>query len=85
MQEAGVAFFTAHDLRRSAATGIARLGHAAVVPDILNHSPQGITRQVYDKYGREPEIKAALIAWEHAVAGALGGETGRTVVEVDFS
>ncbi|MEA3429368.1 MAG: tyrosine-type recombinase/integrase, partial [Thermodesulfobacteriota bacterium] len=60
-KEAGIAEpFTAHDLRRSAATGMAMLGHAAVVPDILNHAPQGITRTVYDRYDRGPEIKRAL-------------------------
>lgn len=83
-EEAGIAKpFTAHDLRRSAATGMAMLGHAAVVPDILNHAPQGVTRQVYDRYDRGPEIKRALIAWETAIKEALAGG-GQTVVEVDF-
>jgi len=75
--------FTGHDLRRSAATGMAMLGHAAVVPDILNHAPQGITRTVYDRYDRGPEIKRALIAWETAIKEALAG-SGKKVVEVDF-
>ena len=83
LKEAGVEYFTAHDLRRSAATGMAMLGHAAVVPDILNHAPQGITRTVYDRYDRAPEIKRALIAWETAIRQALAGG-GRKVVEVDF-
>ena len=83
IKEAGIDYFTAHDLRRSAATGMAILGHAAVIGDILNHAPQGITRTVYDKYDREPEIKRALISWETAIKEALAGG-GRKVVEVNF-
>ena len=73
LKGAGVEYFTAHDLRRSAATGIARLGHAAVVPDILGHAPQTVTRQVYDQYGREPEIMRALTVWAEAIARAIDG------------
>jgi len=73
VKKEGVEKFTAHDLRRSAATGIAQLGHAATVPDILNHKPQGITRQVYDKYSRKPEIKSALTAWGETVQRAIDG------------
>lgn len=69
----GIDKFSAHDLRRSVATGIAQLGHSAVVPDILNHKPQGITRMVYDKYSRQPEIRAALIAWGETVQRAIDG------------
>ncbi len=84
-KEAGITEpFTGHDLRRSAATGMAMLGHAAVVPDILNHSPQGITRTVYDRYDRGPEIKRALIAWETAIKQALAGKQETSVIPVDF-
>ncbi len=84
-KEAGITEpFTAHDLRRSAATGMAILGHAAVVPDILNHAPQGITRTVYDRYDRGPEIKRALIAWETAIRQALAGKQKTSVIPVDF-
>jgi len=85
MQEAGVPWFTAHDLRRSAATGMAILGHGAVVPYILNHALQGITRQVYDKYNRAPEIRRALIAWGNAVDAATTGQKEQKVVEIDFN
>lgn len=65
--------FTAHDLRRSAATGLARLGYGGLVPDILNHSQRGITRQVYDKYNREPEKERALTSWGEALERAIKG------------
>ena len=71
MQDNGIESFTAHDLRRSAATGIAKLGYGAIVPDILGHKPQGITRKHYDKYDREPEIKNALEAWGIAIENEL--------------
>ena len=79
MQELGVDFFTAHDLRRSAATGIARLGYGAVVDDILNHKKQGVTRRVYDLYSRAPEIKRALTAWGEAIQMALDGNAGKII------
>ena len=84
LKESEIDYFTAHDLRRTAATGMAILGYASVVGDILNHAPQGVTRRIYDKYDREPEIKRALIAWETAIKEALAGG-GRKVVEVDFN
>jgi len=63
LPEWGIDPFTAHDLRRSAATGIAQIGHAGIVPDILNHKPVGITRKIYERYSRHPEIKRALEDW----------------------
>ena len=71
MQENGIDKFTAHDLRTTAATGISKLGHSAIVPDILGHKPQSITRKHYDFYSREPEIKRALEAWEQAILDAI--------------
>ena len=78
----GLERFTAHDLRRSAATNIAMLGFASVVPDILNHKPQGITRQVYDKYSRQPEIRRALITWCETLQRAIDGTTADNVVTI---
>lgn len=71
MKENGIDSFTAHDLRRSAATGIAKLGYGAIVPDILGHKPQGVTRKHYDKYDREPEIRVALEAWGTAIENEI--------------
>ncbi|MBN2808626.1 MAG: tyrosine-type recombinase/integrase [Deltaproteobacteria bacterium] len=82
MQEQGVSKFTAHDLRRSAATGIARLGHGAVVDDILNHKKQGVTRKIYDLYDRGPEIKRALTVWGEAVGRSITGAAGADVIEI---
>ena len=74
LDDSGIEPFTAHDLRRSAATGIAKLGYGAIVPDILGHKPQGVTRKHYDKYDREPEIKVALEAWGMAIEAEIEKE-----------
>lgn len=73
LKEKGVEYFTLHDLRRSAATGMAALGYGAIVPDILNHSVTGITRLVYDQYSRDPEKQMALEAWDNQLQKTLSG------------
>ncbi|MBI4184208.1 MAG: tyrosine-type recombinase/integrase [Proteobacteria bacterium] len=62
----GIAEWRGHDLRRTAASGMARLGFPPyVVAAVLNHSPgsvQGITA-VYNRFRYETEKRAALAAW----------------------
>lgn len=62
----GPADWRLHDLRRTAASGIARLGFAPhIVSAVLNHSPgslQGITA-IYNRFRYEDEKRAALNAW----------------------
>ena len=77
--------FTPHDLRRTAATHIAKLGHGSVVPDILAHSIPGITRKFYDKYNRAPEIEAALIAWANKLQQIESGATQTNVIQANFT
>ena len=61
-----VAPFTLHDLRRSAATGMAALGIAPhMVDKILDHSSgkiSGVAR-IYNRYEFVAERKAALEGW----------------------
>jgi len=60
-----------HDLRRTARTGLSKLG---VSPDIgemvLGHAIGGI-RGVYDRYGFLPEKRAAIEKWGSHVMGLL--------------
>lgn len=79
MQENGIDYFSAHDLRRTAATGIAKLGHSSIVPDILGHKPQGVTRRHYDHYDRADEIKRALEIWGEAIEGGMKERKGSIV------
>ncbi|MDA3901886.1 MAG: tyrosine-type recombinase/integrase [Desulfuromusa sp.] len=58
----GVEYFSAHDLRRTAATHIAELGYGVYVGKVLNHTDQSITA-IYDRYAYDKEKRAALNAW----------------------
>jgi integrase len=67
---AGLAF-ALHDLRRTCATGCARLGASeSTVSRILGHKAIAGTIAVsgiYDRFDRLPEIRAALTAWSDYV------------------
>jgi integrase len=53
-----------HDLRRSVATNLARLGvDRVVIGKILNHTANGDVTAIYDRYGRDREITEAMAAW----------------------
>jgi integrase len=63
--------WTFHDLRRSAATGMARLGVARfVVARVLAHADREVTG-VYDRYEYLAEKRAALERWAAHVVGLL--------------
>ena len=59
--------WTLHDLRRTAATGMARAGVAPhVIERVLNHR-EGIIHgvaSIYNRFGYLPEMKDALSIWE---------------------
>jgi integrase len=73
---AALARWSFHDLRRSAATGMAQLGvEPHVLAAVLNHAPasvQGVTA-IYNRNRYEPEKRRALDSWaEHVLALAEG-------------
>ena len=64
----GMPTATVHDLRRTAATGMRRIGVAPeVVSQILNHTRRDITGKVYDHYDGLPEKRDALERWARHV------------------
>jgi integrase len=66
--------FTLHDLRRSAATGMAALGIAPhVVDKILNHSSGKIAgvAKIYNRFEYIPERKAALDTWARHIESLI--------------
>ena len=64
-----VAFFTPHDIRRTAATIMRRLGFGLVVDRVLAHAPRSVTDRHYDVHDYEPEKRTALDALaRHIVA-----------------
>jgi integrase len=68
----GVTNWCWHDLRRTCASGMARLEvQPHVIAAVLNHAPQGITAQVYNRYSYVKEKRRALGKWaQHVVATA---------------
>jgi integrase len=70
----GIEHFTIHDLRRTAATGMAGLGIAPHVVDrILNHSTgkiSGVAR-IYNRHEYLAECRIALEAWAGHVEGLI--------------
>ena len=71
-----------HDLRRTAATGMAKLNTPLhVLASILNHSPgaaQGITA-IYNRYEYGHEKRMALEAWARHVHGLVDKRQGNVV------
>ena len=68
-----------HDLRRTAASGMLRIGIAPhVVDKILNHKIKGIAR-VYLRYEYAAERRAALEAWAAHVESVVSGESADVV------
>jgi integrase len=69
--------WTAHDLRRTALTGMARLGVAPIViGHVANHrttTKAGITLGVYIQYEYEKEKRDALELWANRLQGIISG------------
>jgi integrase len=71
--DSGTAAWAAHDLRRTCATTLARLGTAPhIIEAILGHLPPRIVR-TYVRYDLAAEQRAALERWAEHLAGVVGG------------
>ncbi len=81
--ELGVPHWTAHDLRRTAATCMADLGVAPhVIGHVLNHrtvTKASVTDQVYNRYSYDREKRAALALWATRLASIIAGTTAEVV------
>ena len=67
---------TPHDLRRTAATGMARLGVTRLVIDkVLNHvsADRSTIAGIYDRYAYESEKRCALELWADSIVAILRG------------
>lgn len=70
-----------HDLRRTAATHMVRLGVSEeVVGRVLNHAPKGVTAKVYALHTYAPEKRGALDRWAAEVLRAVRGDKSSNVV-----
>ena len=75
--ELGIPHFTSHDLRRTAATHMSRLGvHDTVIAKVLNHIRQGVTWR-YVQHDFMQEKGRALELWAEELAQIAAGATAR--------
>jgi integrase len=78
----GVTDWTLHDLRRTVASGLQRLGvRLEVTEAVLNHrggSVSGITA-VYQRHSYAEEKRAALARWADHIDGLISGASGKVV------
>ena len=77
----GVEYFSAHDLRRTAATHLAELGYGLIVGKILNHTDSSVTA-IYNRYQYDAEIQAAMLAWGRKLEELITGKKADKVVQL---
>jgi integrase len=74
--------FVLHDIRRTAASGMAAIGiRTEVIERALNHT-SGSFRGVAGIYQRDPltdDVRAALVKWAEHIERIISGETGKVV------
>lgn len=78
--------FVIHDLRRTAASGMARLGVAVhVVEKTLNHRGGTISgvAAIYNRFDYAAEKRAALEAWGRYVLALTSGKPAENVVRLE--
>lgn len=67
----GITDWRFHDLRRTAATNMARIGVSVhTISRVLNHVEGGVT-SIYDRYSYLPEKHHALEAWGHKLESLI--------------
>jgi integrase len=78
-EDFGIKHFTPHDLRRSAASFMTKLGVPRLhVEKVLNHSTGDIA-EVYDRHDYLPEKRAALEKWAKRLAEIIEGKDRKVV------
>ena len=76
----GLENITPHDLRRTAATNITKMGvNRLTVSKILNHVETGVTA-IYDRHGYDAEKRQALDAWAAHLEGIVSGKSAASNV-----
>jgi integrase len=71
--------WTLHDMRRTAATEMARLGVTRfVVGRVLNHSDRSVTG-IYDRYAYLPEKRHAMDVWARYLTGLMAAPESNVV------
>ena len=79
---APIADWHVHDLRRTFATQLRRLGiDRLIVSKILNHAEGGVTK-LYDRYTADPEKTAAMERWANRLREIIDGTEAGNVVQI---
>jgi integrase len=74
--------FSAHDLRRTAATRMAEIGVPRFdISKVLNHTDQEVTA-IYDHYAYDTEKKKALLKWSRRLEEILDNKQVEKVVSI---
>jgi integrase len=74
-----------HDLRRTAATNLARLGvDRVVISKVLNHAEQEVTA-VYDRHRYDAEKRRALHLWGQRLLAIVNGKDEENVVSLAWA
>jgi integrase len=80
----GIARWSAHDLRRTALTGMARLGTAPIVlGHVANHrttTRAGVTLSVYSQYTYDKEKREALDLWANRLSALTAGVAAAAII-----
>jgi integrase len=82
----GIAPWSAHDLRRTALTGMARMG---VTPIVLGHvanhrsvTRSGVTLSVYSQYSYDKEKRAALDLWGERIQALVAESRSAEIISI---
>lgn len=72
--------FTTHDLRRTVATRLSKLGIAPEIRErVLNHKDRSVMGIHYDKYDKLREKREALSAWARQLDSIVAGKPAQVV------
>jgi integrase len=72
-EKAKVGDWHVHDLRRTCATNLGKLGiDRIVMSKLLNHAEGGVT-SIYDRHARDDEKRAAMDRWAARLVAIVGG------------
>ena len=79
-QGANLKAWRLHDIRRSVATHMVRLGVTeTIVGRLLNHAPQGVTARTYALHSYGPEKRLALNQWAAEIERAVAASCAENV------
>lgn len=81
----GLKEFSAHDLRRTAASHMTAIGiPRLVVSKILNHVEKSVTA-VYDRHSYDNEKQQALTLWANQLEKIISKDTSNNVIELQLA